>query len=268
MTHGGFQAGSEDNSITFFGLDGGDETNQLDWLLDKGNRGCGFYPDPPAMLAVGASDVGTLVFVGVGERRGEFFLGKDMDGGGAKDPENADNPTAVRWNNVERVARDVDDFLERLEVETAAEEGDVEAIKIYLTNGHDVNATVLTTTLLEEAIFGDQVELIRWLYERGANATSAGMTSWCLPMEDAERRATLDAFMSGVTDVNAFGSDGEGNSMLFRAMLCGNLDLARELLARGARIGQDVRRLAAYQVTKGSGVAQALLDKWDAATGR
>jgi hypothetical protein len=194
-----------------------------------------------------------------------LLIGKDMDGGGAMDPERAADPAAVRWANVTPVARDIHDFLNRLAVEAAVTEGDVTAIEAYLRAGHDVNATVLTSTLLSDAIFAENVELIRWLYAHGADGTSAG-NSWYFAMDN--RRETFDAFLEGVKDVNAFGRDGWCDSLLFTALLKDQLDLAREILRRGARITEEVRGLAASQAAKGNGAIQALLDEWQATRGQ
>ena len=121
----------------------------------------------------------------------------------------------------------------------ASSRGHVEAIRVLLDNGADVNTqNKYKSTPLHMASIGGHAEAVHLLLERGANAT--------LKNKDGNRAVGL-AYQSGHSKTaRAFLEFGHGGSWvksninkwppLNRALFDGNIELTRDLLERGAEL--------------------------------
>jgi ankyrin repeat protein len=135
----------------------------------------------------------------------------------------------------------------------AARYGWNEVIQVFLDKGVPVDALWKGTTALAEAASGTQVETVRFLLSKKANARFSSETGYppsatalqCIRWGGPQRRSREPAdgrreveiarlLIAAEADVNA--EDGFGRTPLHSAVEHGQVELVAELLAKGARV--------------------------------
>jgi ankyrin repeat protein len=127
-----------------------------------------------------------------------------------------------------------------VDIWTAANKGNIEAVKQHLDAGADVNAKnnkIVKYTPLHAAAGGGRMEVAELLIAKGADVNAKGHEGWT-PLHEVRVKEIAELLIAKGADVNAKNSD--GSTPLQIAALRGFKEIAELLIVAGADVNAQM----------------------------